>query len=1025
MDPYISTLNLYQIAYHSVKLDYDLLNNKKICKHPPRWQHITFNPANYNPALNAIIQITGKTSNILVVDIDGVEHSTNRELINLCTSTCKFYNKTNKGYHFIYKYNPQYPTNKSYKYPDDPTNSGFDIKSTNGCIYYGSYYIGPKLITYQNITADAIVDMPLPLIEKLNLLLGMKTKKPSFTNTTSILRNHNATSTIISDFPIIARIDLPTLDTILECIPAEYFTNYNEWVLMAIIIKHTNTSALPLFTKYSKQIPQYANSDNYIYMKLWNTIKYDPTFKIISLLHIARKANPSKFNKIDLKFITHKFHSSITPSQTFHSQYLNFDEINTHIKNGNHIIAIKSPYGTGKSFFLSKLFSSQTPTTRILIITSRITLSYSMQENFPSFTHYHTNTNTNLKLHNKLIIQLDSLNRINPFNKYSHNCLPSTFINNITNNTNNPNNELFRKENVGTVSNKYYNIIALDEIESLLAHLSYKNLNASNIFSILVNLCINAQQIIALDGDLGERAVLFLKYLAAVKPSLKTPFIIENTYKTDPKHFIFTNDKTGFNKKIETDLEQGKKIVIIAMSVSISENYFHQYHNKYQTILHNSIQNNKEGLKNINTYWSRAQLLIYTSTIEAGCDFSVEHFDYCYIILSDKSCSARSLMQMISRVRKYKSNIVNVYNNEIPFYEYCFPYQYEEVEASLMPISNNNDEEINNGITNDITDASTSCNEQSKVLKQILIYNQVESLNRNYFITILCQLIRMKGHTYEYEKKKYKNKKKDKNMIYLAIAEAEIIESDLRYQEYVTYIKNFNDIFNDGFRTINLMIKKYAISKIWHVDINSLNNAGLVETYYPKMQVLFNHYKYIKYIKSIQDGSILNSLNSDNNDSSIEKLKYIVKLLNLFGANNTDYFKFSVGCGVGEEARKINKKHNPNFIKSDDLKSKVYPVVKEWLNDPEFRIVYEMKKKEGDEDFSEKKLYETTKTILEEYGVVIIENTVFKKSRDEFNNRITSRSNEYLLDYSDIILKLKVEMNELYNDLNEIEEYDF
>jgi len=67
---YITKLRKWKIAHRSVTLAYDTSTNTKKCIPPPGWQHTTYTTSNFEPSKNALIQITGINSNIIVVDID-------------------------------------------------------------------------------------------------------------------------------------------------------------------------------------------------------------------------------------------------------------------------------------------------------------------------------------------------------------------------------------------------------------------------------------------------------------------------------------------------------------------------------------------------------------------------------------------------------------------------------------------------------------------------------------------------------------------------------------------------------------------------------------------------------------------------------------------------------------------------------------------------------------------------------------------------------------------------------------------
>jgi hypothetical protein len=228
MESYITILQKFKIAHLSVVLNFDPITKTKVCFHPPKWQTTIFNQSKYNKTKNALLQITGKNSNIFALDIDGLENKTNQLLVKMCLKTCKFYNKTRKGYHFIFEYTDDFPKCKAYKYPDDPYNSGFDIKSTSGCIYYGTYYIDNIPIKYENIKHEAIVPMPKDLIHKIYEILQVKNKKISKSKKTTLQLNIAdiySDSNTQEDFPNTTLLSITTLDTLLSCLKTEHFSD--------------------------------------------------------------------------------------------------------------------------------------------------------------------------------------------------------------------------------------------------------------------------------------------------------------------------------------------------------------------------------------------------------------------------------------------------------------------------------------------------------------------------------------------------------------------------------------------------------------------------------------------------------------------------------------------------------------------------------------------------------------------------------------------------------------------------------
>ena len=960
MDSYITILNKFRIAHQSVILTFDPITNKKVCFHPLKWQNTTYKQSKYNKTKNALIQITGKNSNIFALDIDGLENKTNQQLVKMCIDSCKFYNKTRKGYHFIFKYTDDFPKCKAYKYINDPYESGFDIKSTNGCIYYGTYYINKIPIKYENVTHEDIVPMPKDLIHKLYELLQVKNNK--------ISKNKNTTlQTTISDsdndnnteenFPNTTLISITILDTLLSCLKPKHFSNYNEWFIIAFFIKHINSTihALEVFIKYSKLIKEYENTPYEEYLSKWNTIKYDYTFDVIGLFYMARNNNPKLFNTIKFEHIG--LLSNFFEPIIIDSQFLNYDTIaKYHID--NKIIAIKSPYGSGKTCMLSKLFDEYYKDKRILFITSRVTLSYSLLKSFPNFTHYQ-DIKGDFSQCDKLIIQLDSLHKLN-----------KTPITNFINN-NCINSQL--QDYINNIPDLKYDIIALDECESLLNHLSFSQLNTQNIYNILKTLCDNTDKIIALDGDFSDRSYTFLSSISN-SVSMVKPIVIENIYRHPPKDFVFTNNRTTFDAHISNDLEENLNIVIISLTQKDSEDYYKNYKDIYKTIIHNSLQNDKKQLININEYWKSARLLIYTSTIEAGCDFNIEWFDKCYIIISDKTASPRALMQMIHRVRNYKSNIINVFNNGVAFTEFNFPYTYEEVK---------------NNSFNALCDSSGNLN----ILDSIICYNKVEEINKYYFITVFTNMIREKGSNYKYVKIDNPKNKKIVNTIYDEINNAVNIEKEEDYHKYTNNIrKSLGNI--EDLRGYGMSIKKYLLYKIWNVKPEFMD-VEWIKKHYIQTRKLLNYRKFIKYLVNKPDNAKHHNIN--------KKITYIQTILSKFGICHEDNFKFSIEAGLNMEGKKINKKDNPNIIDAVKYKEISKDIGKMILTN-DFRQVFDLPKLKN-KIISAKAILECIKTIIGEYGFEInIIATTLKFYEGE--KRISKRENKYYIDLIPSIINI-------------------
>jgi hypothetical protein len=996
---YIELLKKYKIAHISTNLKYDLTNNRKIMIPPSGWQKTTFNNSSYDPSKNAIMQLCGSISNILVIDIDGLEHPTNKYLSTLCLQDCQFYNRTRKGYHFFFTYDPIFIDSQSIKFENDSTNSGIDLLSNNRNSLYGYYYIGNQLIKYENIKNNPIQPMTSTIKEALLEIFSrsnipLKKGRP-------LKKYPNAIITLKNTFPKTSYYDIQTIDSLINCINVKYFNNFNDWFVITMIIKHINNSqeSFNIFTKYSRSIPKYSNTTDQELLHMWNSIKYNIHFNPTIILYMARRDNKTLFNKIKLEWLnfnnTYKY-------EIINQNFLSFNTIYHPYIQHSKVIGIKSQYGTGKTQLISNIIHLPEylqHDKRILFITPRVSLAYSFLSTFKNFEHYKAIDTYDLHNVNKLIIQIDSLYRIQNVNH--------TYGSNNDDIIKEELQEYMNNNNIFTQQTNFnYDIVILDEIESLLFHLSYEKLSSYNIYNILLNICNNSKKIIALDGDLSDRSYSFLK---AIKQDSE-PKIIHNEYKVQPKHFIFTNCQESFNEKIINDLQNNKNIVIISMSLDISEYYYELLKNEYNVILHNSNQNNKEILTDINTNWKSARVLIYTSVIESGCDFNQKWFDTCYVILSCKSTVPRALMQMLSRVRHFTSNIIHIYTNKIPFYEFQYPYTYEEIKMStfkqyLLP------------------DNTLS------TLNQILCYNYTENINKNYFITVLTNLLRMKGHTYEYVRIDKSKKIKHIDNIYQEIADAPIIKNSDELKLYEEQIK-LNPLNCKLIRQYNCIHKKINLCKIWNLNPDELIEED-VKLFYHKTSSL---YKFESFIKKISYDLLIQPKNSSLSQKNIitSKHLYINQIISKFRIKHRDDFKFSIDCGITDEGRKKKKKENPNKINRITF-LQIIKELKSLITNTEFRQIWNLPKIK--KDISDKETIENIKKVISEFGFVlmnvdivnrILENRKSKFKKDTYyyidlNNGLIDFYQRKTYDDVDYIMTIVndfVENNILENDID-------
>jgi hypothetical protein len=242
-------------------------------------------------------------------------------------------------------------------------------------------------------------------------------------------------------------------------------------------------------------------------------------------------------------------------------------------------------------------------------------------------------------------------------------------------------------------------------------------------------------------------------------------------------------------------------------------------------------------------------------------------------------------MQMCNRVREYSNNEVMAYTNNVPFYEFQIPYQFDEVKNTAF-----RQMMTPNGTLN--------------TLDTILCYNETETLNKEYFITILTQLLISKGHTYEYKRLENASHTKMKCDIHQEIAAADNIITE---EDYLFLLRELRSttITAEDMRTYYCMVKKYIVSKVWGINIKAIDKDD-IKTYLPKITKLSNYKYFITFLGNQNKTSF-------KNVKLEKKINYVKDILRRFKITHQEDFEFSIDCGIGKEGRAVNKKENPNY----------------------------------------------------------------------------------------------------------------
>lgn len=631
--------------------------------------------------------------------------------------------------------------------------------------------------------------------------------------------------------------------------------NYNDWYKLGCLIKSLYyEDGIILFLELSKKSKYYEN-DEYI-INVYNNIKH-LNYTINTFYFLLKHDNPKEY----YKFVKNNFKKldEVTIEKIIiNSEYLcELDDnlnlstiLNENINNffNSYIktLSIKSPYDTGKTQLLKKIIRKYEPT-KILMLSYRITLSQDLTGNFKDeFNFKNYMEDKNYKKSDRIIIQLESLLKLR------------TEL-------------IFIDEEEINFDVPSYNLIIIDEIESILNHFSSPTFKGDNkeTFQFLIEIINNSNKLICLDGDTNERAYNFIK-------NFGKSINIENEYKKNIKTFNIIDNYKEFDKYLFNSLENNEKIVIVSQSKTKAEEYYQlikEYNNKLKILLYTSLTNDEDKmkLKDVNEIWLNSDVLIYSPTIEAGVNFDKLHFNKIYGIFSNNSTSPRSFLQMLARIRKTTDNEI-IINNSIDFkLNECELFHFSEVKNNLSYLK-----------CFEKTGTYVKKNDGKKIYKisfdtytTNFIYNYTEILNKQhyYFLRTFEQLIKNKGHKLIFNKlldddDEMINFKYDK-----IINSKEIIlnADNINKEEYdkINYKKQTNQATEDD----KIKAIKYFLKNQLGKD-NFINKLTLddIEKWKDKLYIIKNYF----YIEDITKFKINNSV---DNKIAYEKLILIKKLI--------------------------------------------------------------------------------------------------------------------------------------------------
>ena len=209
-----------------------------------------------------------------------------------------------------------------------------------------------------------------------------------------------------------------------------------------------------------------------------------------------------------------------------------------------------------------------------------------------------------------------------------------------------------------------FDVLIMDESESLLRHFASPTVNAPiQAADAFVKMARMARRgVVCLDAMWGAATWTVLRQAGM------SNVLVVNDSKPDAeatRTYRFSNDEATWSGQVVADLAAGLNVVVVSLSAERAM----AVHaagvavvGAESCLIHTSKTGDelKKELADVGALWSRFRLVVYSPTIAAGVDFSLDHFDRMYVYLCAMSALPATALQMSFRVRKLRDMCVSL-----------------------------------------------------------------------------------------------------------------------------------------------------------------------------------------------------------------------------------------------------------------------------------------------------------------------------------------------------------------------------
>ncbi|ARF07962.1 superfamily II helicase [Catovirus CTV1] len=426
---------------------------------------------------------------------------------------------------------------------------------------------------------------------------------------------------------------------------------------------------------------------------------------------------------------------------------------------------------------------------------------------------------------------------------------------------------IIQLDSIYKVSLTAFDLVILDECESLFSHFKYGQMRHKNENIIMLETHIKqAGRVVLMDANLSIKSYEIMSKI----DDLNKYTLIANKYKILKgwkMNFINGDEQV---KMIDNDIKDGKKVCVASLSKNMINSHYGKIVPDHLLYSAETDSDKKfEDIMNINEAW-KDRNIIYTPTISSGVSCTIkDQFINIYGYSNNKSALATDFFQMLRRVRHPINHAFNIYNEHVDYHSALL--SLEEIEkyikySHLITDQNHLIADIPKFINN------SKYEPIKNTAYYIHIYNILEEeINRCFFKNVLVYLAVEKGliiSSSENANKKCVELKK-------SIKEENIKATEL----VIDKLSKTNVIDNDEYNYINeIMVKEDKLTdeqKTQHKLKTLMNRFRYDEKRYNKLdsndkkqliQFMMEDTNHVKYINNCQ-------INCDNIEKRIKEIQ--------------------------------------------------------------------------------------------------------------------------------------------------------